>query len=75
MKKSWIGTKLAIEDNEQKNISTQELTSLTQKFKSYELFLGVGDSTNVFAEIGYENRINDSIRNNELQKVPQILFI
>ncbi|MFI1772904.1 hypothetical protein [Thalassobellus citreus] len=69
LKKSWIGTKLAIEDNEQKNISTQELTALSQKFKSYELFFGVGDSTKVFAEIGYKNRINDSIRDNELQKV------
>ncbi len=69
MKKSWIGSKIAIEDNEQKNITTQELTALSQKFKSYELFFGVGDSTKVFAEIGYKNRVNDSIRNNELQKV------
>ncbi|WNH08411.1 hypothetical protein [Thalassobellus suaedae] len=69
MKKNWIGSKLAIENNKQKNISTQELTALSQKFKSYELFFGVGDSTNVFAEVGYKNRVNDSIRNNELQKV------
>ncbi|MDD7884617.1 hypothetical protein [Flavivirga sp. 57AJ16] len=69
MKKSWLGVKLAIEDNEQKDISTQTLTPLSQKFKSYELFVGVGDSTQVFAEIGYKNRVNDSIRNNELQKV------
>jgi hypothetical protein len=69
MNKSWLGTKLAIEDNEQKAISTQELTPLSQKFKSYELFFGVGDSTKVFTEIGYKNRVNDSIRNNQLQKV------
>lgn len=69
MKKSWLGTKLAFEDNEQTNISTQTLTPLSQKFKSYEVFIGVGDSTNVFTEIGYKNRVNDSIRNNELQKV------
>ncbi|CAH8284463.1 hypothetical protein EV196_101290 [Mariniflexile fucanivorans] len=69
MKKSWLGTKLAIEDNEQKDITTQELTALSQKFKSYEVFYGVGDSTNIFTEIGYKNRVNDSIRNNQLQKV------
>lgn len=69
MQKSWLGAKLAIEDNEQKDISTQTLTPLSQKFKSYEIFVGVGDSTKIFAEIGYKNRVNDSIRNNELQKV------
>ena len=69
MKKSWIGTKFAIEDNEQKDISTETLTPLSQKFKSYDVFVGVGDSTKVFAEIGYKNRVNDSIRNNKLQKV------
>lgn len=69
MKKSWLGTKLAVESNEQKDISTQTLTPLSQKFKSYELFFGIGDSTKVFAEVGYKNRVNDSIRNNKLQKV------
>ncbi|OEK09449.1 hypothetical protein A8C32_12085 [Flavivirga aquatica] len=69
MKKNWTGAKLAIEDNEQKDISTQELTSISQKFKSYEVFFGVGDSTNIFVQFGYKNRVNDSIRNNQLQKV------
>lgn len=69
MNKNWIGTKIAIEDNEQKDKITATLTPLSQKFKSYEVFYGIGDSTNVFAEIGYKNRVNDSIRNNELQKV------
>lgn len=69
MEKSWVGTRIAIEDNEQRNISTQELTPLSQRFKSYEVFVGVGDSTKIFTEIGYKNRVNDSIRNNRLQKV------
>jgi len=67
--KGWIGTKLAIEDNEQKDKATNELTFLSQKYSSYEFFVGVGDSTKVFAEIGYKNRTNDSIRNNRLEKV------
>ena len=69
MKKSWIGTRLAIEDNQQKDILTSTLTPLSQKFKSYDFFFGVGDSTKVFTKIGYKNRVNDSIRNNKLQKV------
>ena len=67
--KGWIGTKLAVEDNEQQDKITNELTALSQKFASYEFFVGVGDSTKVFAEIGYKYRVNDSIRNNRLEKV------
>lgn len=69
MKKSWVGSKIAIENNEQKNTATQELTALSQRFKSYEVFLGLGDSTKIFTEIGYRKRVNDSVRNNQLQKV------
>ncbi|MEZ4797164.1 MAG: hypothetical protein R2785_08335 [Flavobacteriaceae bacterium] len=67
--KGWIGTRFSTEDNEQKDKATEELTPLSQRFKAYEVFTGVGDSTKVFAEIGYKNRVNDSIKNNSLQKV------
>ncbi len=67
--KSWVGAKLAIEDNEQIETQTQALTPLSQKFSSYEIFTGIGDSTRVFAQIGYKNRVNDSIRNNRLETV------
>ena len=67
--KGWIGTRFSTEDNEQKDKSTNELTPLSQRFKAYEVFTGIGDSTKVFAEIGYKNRVNDSIKNNALQKV------
>lgn len=69
MEKRWVGAKLSIEDNEQTEIATQNLTPLSQKFTSYEAFVGVGDSTKVFAQFGYKHRVNDSIRNNQLQKV------
>ncbi len=68
-KKQWIGTKLALEDNEQRETATNNLTALSQRFKSYDVFYGFGDSTKVFAEIGYRYRVNDSLRNNELVKV------
>ncbi len=69
LNKAWVGTRLALEDNEQKNKATNEYTALSQRFKSYEVFSGIGDSTKVFAEIGYKFRVNDSIRNGNLQKV------
>lgn len=69
LNKAWVGTRLALEDNEQKDKVTNEYTALSQRFKSYEVFSGIGDSTKVFAEIGYKYRVNDSIRNGNLQKV------
>jgi hypothetical protein len=68
-KKSWVGGRLSAENNEQKEIATDSFTNLSQRFKAYEVFTGVGDSTGVFAEIGYKNRANDSLRNNNLQRV------
>lgn len=60
----WAGAKFATEDNEQTVIATDSLTPLSQKFKAYEAFIGIGDSTKVFAEVGYIKRFNDSLRNN-----------
>lgn len=67
--KGWVGARIALEDNEQIETLTNKLTMLSQRFKSYEVFTGVGDSTEVFAEIGFKRRNNDSIKDNLLQKV------
>jgi hypothetical protein len=64
-----MGTKLAAEDNEQRDILTDQLSSLSQRFKSAEVFYGVGDSIKVFAEVGYKHRVNDSLRMNSVEKV------
>ena len=69
LKKAWIGTKLTTENNEQENKITQQLTEISQKYKSAEVFTGIGDSTGIFAEIGYKYRVNDSLRDNVLKKV------
>lgn len=65
----WAGVKLSTEDNKQRTIATNSLTALSQKFKAYEAFVGVGDSTKVYAEIGYIKRYNDSLRTNALERV------
>ena len=67
--KAWAGTRIALESNEQIEKETDAFTPLSQRFQSYEVFTGIGDSTKIFAEIGYKYRTNDSIRNNTLQKV------
>jgi len=67
--KVWTGTRIALEDNQQTNNETGDLTGISQKFNSYEVFTGVGDSTNVYAEVGYRYRVNDSLRNGGLERV------
>ena len=68
-KKQWVGTKIALEDSEQREIETNLLTNLSQRFKSYEIFSGYGDSTGIFVEVGYKYRVNDSLRGNEVKRV------
>ncbi|NNE31263.1 MAG: hypothetical protein HKN40_02730 [Winogradskyella sp.] len=68
-KTKWVGAKFATEDNKQTAIANDSLTPLSQKFKAYEAFVGIGDSTRVFAEIGYIKRFNDSLRNNTVAPV------
>nr|WP_321232554.1 hypothetical protein [uncultured Psychroserpens sp.] len=67
--KQWVGAKLALEDSEQRERATNLLTNLSQRFNSYEVFTGYGDSTGVFIEAGYKHRVNDSLRANEIKRV------
>ncbi len=67
--KNWIGSSLRIENNQEKLKSTNLLSALSQRFTEYGAFIGRGDSTKVYAEIGYRNRVNDSLQNGLLQKV------
>lgn len=67
--KNWIGTTIRLEDNQEKLKATNLLSALSQRFTEYGAFVGRGDSTKVYAELGYRNRINDSLQNGLLQKV------
>ena len=69
MKKAWAGVKFALEDNQLRNRNTGELSNISQRFKSYEVFSGVGDSTKIFVALGFRHRLNDSIVNNRLKHV------
>ncbi len=69
LKKSWFGLTTSAEKNELINNLTQNLTPLSHKFNNYEGFVGIGDSTKVFTQIGANYRITDSVQNNEFQRV------
>ncbi len=63
-KTNWIGGSTRFEDNQEKIKLTNSLSALSQRFVEYGSFIGRGDSTKVFVELGYLNRVNDSIQTN-----------
>lgn len=67
--KGWVGGKLWAEDNQVRTISNDSLSPISQRFVSYEVYTGIGDSTKVYGEVGYRYRVNDSVRNNLLERV------
>ncbi|WP_397364406.1 hypothetical protein [Olleya sp. R77988] len=67
--KQWFGAGFSAEENKERVIQTEQFTDLTQRFTAYEAFTGIGDSTKIFAEIGYKYRVNDSLRVNKLDRV------
>ena len=68
-KKSWVGAKIRAENNLSKSVLNGILDPFSQRFQSYEGFVGRGDSTQVFVELGFRHRVNDSLRGNILERV------
>ena len=68
-KKNWIGGSLRFENNKEQLLPTNQLSALSQRFTEYGVLVGRGDSTKVYAELGYLQRVNDSLQNGFLQKV------
>lgn len=67
--KNWVGGSIQIEDNQEKDKVTNLFSALSQRFSEYGVFVGRGDSTKVFVEVGYLQRRNDSLQNGILQHV------
>lgn len=67
--KSWIGGFMNIESNDGKNRNTQTPLNINHRFKEYEAYVGVGDTTKVFAKFGFNYRNNDSIRSNRFTEI------
>jgi hypothetical protein len=68
-KKNYIGGSFRSENSKEFLKQTQTLSNFSQRFTEYGNFIGRGDSTAVFTEIGYLSRQNDSLQNNVLQRV------
>ncbi|MES2748053.1 MAG: hypothetical protein V4648_06725 [Bacteroidota bacterium] len=68
-KKNWVGGSFRLENNEERIAATQQLSALSQKFSEYGAFVGRGDSTKVYAEMGYLLRKNDSLQNGFVKRV------
>jgi hypothetical protein len=67
--KNWVGGTVRIEDNREKVKETHQFTALSQRFNEFGAFIGRGDSTKVYVELGYLQRANDSLVEGLLQKV------
>ena len=68
-KKNWIGGSFRAENNKEFLKSNKQLSGLSQKFSEYGSFIGRGDSTKVFVELGYLNRVNDSLQAGVVKRV------
>ena len=67
--KSWLGGFVNIESNDGNIKTTQEAILTNHRFKEYEAYLGVGDTTKVYAKVGFNYRNNDSIRSNAFAEI------
>ncbi|RZJ73858.1 hypothetical protein [Flavobacterium sp.] len=67
--KNWVGGSQRFEDNHERVKSTGLLSSLSQRFTEFGAFVGRGDSTKVYMEMGYLGRANDSLQNGVLSRV------
>lgn len=69
--KSWLGAKTQYENNTIHDKQTDSLSTLSHKFTEIKAYMGIGDSTAVFAEWGYNYSTADSLKLNDLQQVNQ----
>lgn len=67
--KFWVGAKFNYENNQRKLIATGEINKLSHRFTEFEGFFGIGDSTKIFTEIGYNYRETDSVITSALGNV------
>lgn len=67
--KNWVGGSFRTENNKEELVATKQFTALSQRFTEYGTFVGRGDSTKVYMEVGYLNRVNDSVQNNVISRV------
>ncbi len=68
-KKSWTGVKFNFEKNNIVNKLTEESNKRSHRYTEIEGYYGVGDSTSIFVEAGYNFRATDSVQVGNLENV------
>lgn len=69
LKKSWFGGFVNFENNSRKDITTDQFINTSHRFKEYEGYVGVGDTTSIFTKFGFNYRNNDSIKSNQFAEI------
>lgn len=64
----WLGSVFEFEKKEQIQVLSDLLSNKSFQYSDFQNFVGVGDSTKVFVELGAHFRKNDSLQNNNLEK-------
>ena len=67
-KQQWMGAKIKVEDNVITQLLDNSLNDLSLKYKSFELYNGLGDSTKVYVKTGFKYQETDSVYNASFQK-------
>lgn len=67
--KNWVGATINLEDNAEKLKATNTFSALSQRFVEYGAFIGRGDSSKVYVELGFLQRQNDSLQFNKIERV------
>jgi hypothetical protein len=65
----WLGTKLGLESNAKKAVTTGVFDTRSHRFQEYDAYIGYGDTTKVFVKLGANYRVNDSIRSNAFRRI------
>jgi hypothetical protein len=68
----WLGTKSVGEWNLQALANTDSLIPSSYSFFEYQVFTGLGDTAKSFVELGYLQRLDDSIRFTELSRFTEV---
>ncbi len=68
-KKSWAGVKFNLENNNIEDKLSERSSIFSHSYIEMEGYYGIGDSTKIFAEVGYNFRSTDSVRIGQLENV------
>ena len=67
--KSWAGVKFNFESNDILDKITNRSNILSHSYLEMEGYYGIGDSTGIFSEVGYNFRSTDSVQISNLENV------